>query len=433
MPSGSIIKSVIAREVFSDRGHPGIEAVVVTANGARGAALATAGLSIGKHEVQFAYDGGERWNGLGVLKAVANVHEIIAPAIVGMDATRQREVDLTMIGLDGTENMTKLGGNATAAVSAAVLKAAAASLGIPLYQHIGGSNACILPVPCSGAFGGSGRYGGGPEGNSTGDKPSHSFVCYGFDTFSEAAYAGWSTSLRFQKLLKERLQVGSPTSGYWGIRPGMVKHDREIWALMAEAIDATNNNGRVGIQIDVAGGTYFDEQRRIFTGLFSNDEYTEEEMFAQYREMVKEFPIVILEDPLGEEDYVGHARLVKELGIEIVGDDLFTTNPKRLAEGIAVGGANCMLLKVNQVGTITQAFDAVELAYRHGYGVMPCMSRGEGEALADYVVGLGTLHTREGVGGRFGNRFLEIEAELGSGAQFLGKAALKVDWARIGR
>jgi enolase len=127
----------------------------------------------------------------------------------------------------------------------------------------------------------------------------------------------------------------------------MVKHDRELWALMAEAIDATDNNGRIGIQIDVAGGTYFDEGRRVFKGLFSLDEYTEEEMFAQYREMVKEFPIVILEDPLGEEDYEGHARLTRELGIEIVGDDLFTTNPKRLAEGIAVGGANCMLLKVN--------------------------------------------------------------------------------------
>jgi len=431
MSAGSIIKSVSAREVSSDRGHPGIEAVVVTANGARGVALATAGLSIGKHEVPFVYDGGTRFAGLGLRGAVRNVEEIIAPTLKGMDATCQREIDQTMIDLDGTEDRSKLGGNSTAAVSAAVLKAAAASLDIPLYAHIGGTRACILPVPCAGAFGGSGRYGGGPVGNNTGDKPSHSFVCYGFSTFSEASYAGWEVSTAFSKLLRERIKVGSVASGYWGIRPGMVKNDRELWAVMAEAISVTNYEGRVGMQIDVAGGTYYDEERHIFKGLFSNDEYTKPELIQFYREMVRDFPFVVLEDALGEEDYEGHAELTRELGIEIVGDDLFTTNPKRLAMGIAVGGGNCMLLKVNQVGTITEAFDAVEMAYRASYGVMPCMSRGEGDALADYVVGLGTAHTREGVGGRFGNRFLEIEAELGRNARFLGKSALKVRWSEV--
>jgi len=394
--------------------------------------MATAGLSIGKHEVPFVYDGGPRYNGLGVLKAVANVETLIAPALRGMDATRQRAIDLTMIELDGTADRSRLGGNATAAVSAAVLKAAAASLRIPLYEHIGGVNACVLPVPCAGAFGGSGRWGGGPAGNSTGDKPSHSFICYGFNTFSEASYAGWEVSTRFRKLLRERLHIGAETSGFSGIAPGMVKHDRELWALMAEAIDSTGHSGRVGIQIDVAGGTYLDEERGVFKGLFSNREMTKEELIQTYREMVRDFPIVVLEDPLGEEDYEGHAILTRELGIQIVGDDLFTTNPARLRQGIAVGGANCMLLKVNQVGTITEAFEAVDTAYRAGYAVMPCMSRGEGEALADYVVGLGTAQTREGVGGRYGNRLLEIEAELGPSARFLGKAALKVDWSRRG-
>ena len=429
MPVGSLIKSVTAREVFSDRGHPGLEAVVVTEDGSRGVAMATAGLSVGKHEVQFAYDGGSRWGGLGVLKAVSNVHEIIAPALRGMDACRQPQVDLTMIELDGTENMARLGGNATAAVSAAVLKAAAASLGIPLYQHIGGSNACLLPVPCAGGFGGSGRYGGGPPGSSTGDKPSHSFVCYGFATFSEASYAGWEVSRVFSRLLQKKLRVGSPTSGYWGIAPGMVKHDRELWGIMAEAISVAGYEGRVGMQIDVAAGTYYDEERGVFKGLFCEEEQTREEIIETYREMVRDYPFIIIEDPLGEEDYEGHALLTKELGVQIVGDDLFTTNPRRLQQGIAVGGANCMLLKVNQVGTITQAFDAVQMARRAGYAVMPCMSRGEGEALADYVVGLGTGQTREGVGGRYGNRFLEIEAELGKSATFLGKDALKVRWA----
>ena len=428
MPAGSRISSVTAREVYSDRGHPGLEAVVVTADGSRGVAMATAGLSIGKHEVPFVYDGGSRYNGLGVLKAVNNVSELIAPALVGMDATRQREVDLTMLALESFPDRSRLGGNATAAVSAAVLKAGAASLGIPLYQHIGGSNACVLPVPCAGAFGGSGRYGGGPVGNSTGDKPSHSFVCYGFDTFSAASYAGWEVSTRFRRLLRERFKVGSETSGYWGIPPGLVKHDRELWATMADAIEVTGYSGRVGIQIDVAGGTYRDDATGIFSGLFSNEPMTQDELISVYKDMVKEYPIVILEDPLGEEDYEGHAILTREVDVQIVGDDLFTTNPARLRQGIAVGGANCMLLKVNQVGTITEAFDAVDLAYRNGYGVMPCMSRGEGEALADYVVGLGTAQTREGVGGRFGNRLMEIEAELGTTAKFLGKSALKVRW-----
>lgn len=429
MPSGSLIKSVTAREVFSDRGHPGLEAVVVTEDGSRGVAMATAGLSVGKHEVKFVYDGGTRWGGLGVLKAVRNVHEVIAPALRGMDATRQREIDRTLIELDGTPDRSRLGGNATAAVSAAALKAGAASLGIPLYQHVGGTNACILPVPCAGGFSGSGRYGGGPAGSSTGDKPSHSFVCYGFSTFSDACYAGWEVSTAFRRILRERLKVGSESSGYWGIAPGMVSHDRELWAAMAEAIAIAGHEGRVGIQIDVAAGTYYDERRGVFSGLFSREDKTKEELIQTYRDMVKQYPVVILEDPLAEEDYEGHALLTRELGIEIVGDDLFTTNPRRLQQGIEVGAANTMLLKVNQVGTITEAFDAVELAYRAGYGVMPCMSRGEGEALADYVVGLGTAHTREGASGRFGNRFLEIEAELGGDARFLGRDALKVRWS----
>ncbi len=428
MPSNSKIKSVSAREVFSDRGHPGVEAKVLTEDGSCGVAMATAGLSVGKHEVQFAYDGGRRWGGLGVQNAVANVLNIIAPALKGLDATRQREIDGVMIALDGTPNKTKLGGNATAAVSAAALKAGAASLGIPLYQHIGGVNACILPVPCAGAFGGSGRFGGGPPGNSTGDKPSHSFVCYGFDTFSEASYAGWVVSREFRRVLREKIKVGSVESGYGGIAPGMVKHDRELWASMAEAIADAGYEGRVGMQIDVAAGTYYDEKRKIFSGLFSTKEMTKSELIDTYKEMVKTYPVVILEDPLAEEDYEGHALLVRELGIEIVGDDLFTTNPERLRQGVAVGGANCMLLKVNQVGTITEAFDAVEIAYRAGYGVMPCHSRGEGDAMADYVVGLGTAHTREGAIGTMANRFLEIEAELGERAKFLGKDALKVRW-----
>jgi enolase len=213
----------------------------------------------------------------------------------------------------------------------------------------------------------------------------------------------------------------------------MVEHDRELWEAMSEAIERAGYAGRVGIQIDVAAGTYYDPERDVFSGLFSREDKSKQELIEIYQEMVATYPVVILEDPLGEEDYKGHAVLVRELGIEIVGDDLFTTNPTRLQMGIDVGGANCMLLKVNQVGTISEAFDAVEMAYRAGYGVMPCSSRGEGVAMADYVVGLGTAQTRGGASGATANRYLEIEAELGDSARFLGKQALQVDWDKIGR
>ena len=417
----SEISSVLAREVFSLRGHPGIETIVRTRDGAHGRAMVTAGLSVGAHEVKFIYDGGKRWGGMGLQKAVENVNLIIGPKLIGMDATKQRAVDETMIELDGTPDKSTLGGNATASVSAAVLKAAARSLGIPLYQHIGGVNACILPVPCAGAFSGSKRYGGGP--GNTGDKPSHSFACYGFKSFSEASYAGWEVFRQFQQVIARKFGAGCVVAGRPSITPGIVDHDRELWNAMTEAIENTGYKNRVGIQIDIAAGTYFDRKKGVFRGLFSEEEKTKEDLIELYKDTVESYPFVIFEDPLDENDYEGHATLTRELGIEIVGDDLFTTNQKRLQEGIKVGAANAMLLKPNQIGTLTEAFDAVQLAYRNNYGVMPCASRGEGETIADYVVGLGTGHMR---GGATSNRLLEIEAELGANAKFLGKKALKV-------
>ena len=426
---GSNIKSVFGRQIFTWRGHPGVEAIVRTEDGAEGRAEVLAGLSVGKYEVEFTYDGGERWGGLGTQKAVENINTIVAPALKGMDARQQRKIDEVMLELNRVPNKSKLGGNATASVSAAVLKAGAESQDIPLYRHIGGVNACILPVPCSGASGGSGKYGGGPPGSSTGDKPSYSFPCYGFKSFSEASYAGWEISREFRKIISTRFSAGSLVSGHPGIAPGTIKHDRELLEAMTEAIENTGYKNRAGIHIDVAAGTYYDEKKGVFTGLFSRDDKTKEELVALYTDMVKSYPIVILEDPLDEDDYEGHAMLTRELGIEIVGDDLFTTNHERLQQGIDVGAANTMLLKVNQVGTITEAFDAVQMCYRAGYGVMPCMSRGEGLALADYVVGLGTGQMREGAGFPLANRLLEIEDELGSTAKFLGKDGLKVKWA----
>lgn len=422
MGTGSTIVSVSGRQVFSDRGHPGIEATVVTENGAKGVAICTAGLSVGVHEVKFVYDGGPKWRGKGVERAARNVGEVIGPAIIGMDATRQAAVDEAMLNIGGPGAKERLGGNAIAAVSAAVLKAGAASLGIPLYQHIGGVNACVLPVPGVLVMVGGRRYGGGERAAS---KPSYSLMAYGFDTFSEAAYAAWDTYEVYLEILQRRLGVDPNFHGYPILHPGVIKHDRELWDIFVEAIATAGYEGRMGIQVDVAAGTYYDKEKDRFVGLFSAGEKTKDEMIELYRQMVREYPFVIIEDPLDEVDYEGHALLTKELGIAIVGDDLFTTNPERVARGMALGAANTVLLKVNQIGTITEAFEMVRQAYQNGYAVMPCSSRGEGADIADYAVGLNTGHLREGATGPTGNRLLEIEAELGSRAKFLGRKGFK--------
>jgi enolase len=310
-----------------------------------------------------------------------------------------------------------------AAVSAAVLKAGAASLGISLYRHIGGVNACTLPVPGEISFMGSDRYG---SGRRSGGKPSYSFMAYGFDTFSDASYAIWDISTEWREMLNQKFTIPRVSrTSHPVIQAGVIRHDREIWDLMAETVHRLGYGGKVGFQVDVAAGTYYEKDKDRFVGLFSAEDKTRDDLMKLYRQMVKDYPFIILEDPLDEDDYEGHAILTRELGIQVVGDDLFTTNSERLRKGIEAGAANTVLLKVNQIGTITEAFEMVQLAYRNGYGVMPCDSRGEGADIADYSVGLNCGTIRECATGPRGNRLLQIEAELGKRADFLGKKGLK--------
>jgi enolase len=414
---GSKIKAVVARELLANAGseQPGVEATVITEDGSYGSAFVVAGLSFGKYEAKFVYDGGGRYAGRGVLKAVNNVNKIIAPRLKGMEVTEQRKIDNAMIELDGTEDKSRLGGNAIACVSAAALKAAANSLRIPLYKYIGEMNARILPVPSVHAMGGSKRYCGGER---AGHKPSYEFGCYGFKSFSEAVHAGWMVKRAWRKIIMKKYDI----EAYQAIIfPKKVKHDRELWEDMTEAIIEAGYEGRIGLHIDVAAGCYYNREKDKFIGLFSKKDKTKEDLMELYKDMVKSYPVLILEDPLDENDYEGHAILTRSLGIEIVGDDLFTTNPKRLQQGIDVGACNAMLLKVNQIGTISEAFDTVQFAYRNGYSVMPCESRGEGEAIADYAVGLGTGHISGSGGNIVVNRLLKIENELGSNAKFPGR------------
>lgn len=423
MSDGSMIKSITALQAWSWRGHPALEARVITENSALGVAQVQAGTSVGQHEVQFIHDGGSRWGGLGVQKAIAMVQETIAPALIGMDATRQRDIDGRMIEMDGTPNKANLGGNCIGAVSAAVLKAAAASVGLPLYQYIGGPNACVMPTPGVLAMLGPSRYGGGERG---GEKPTYSFYCHGYESFTDASQACWQVRQAFRTILLEQKGLNTFRIDRLFIdQKGVFEHDRELWALMAEAIESSGNEGRIGIQVDVAAGCYYDKKSGLYQGLFSREDKTRDDLIALYRTAVKEFPFVILEDPLDEDDFDGHAILTRELDVQIVGDDLFTTNPERLQHGIDLGACNAVLLKVNQVGSITEAFDMVDLAYRNCYAVMPCSSRGEGADIADYAVGLKTGHMREGGLDDATTRLMEIEAELGEHATFLGRKGFK--------
>lgn len=420
--SGTTIVSVKARQVYTNRGNPGVEAVVTTENGAVGRAMCTSGVSIGTHEVDFTFDGGEKFRGKGVMRAVNNVNDVIAPVLVGMDAANQSAVDNAMLAIMPDAKL-HLGGNATAAVSAATLKAGAAALGIPLYRHIGGAGAMYLPVPGVAMVAGHDRYGGGIT--TPGGKPTMSCMCFGFDTFADASYACWDIHTRWAEKMK-KLFGGAPNIRDFIVIPeGIFKSDEEIWESMTETIIQAGYEGKVGFQMDVATDTYHNKEDGKYYGLFNRQPKTKDQLYDFYMNMIRKFPFVILEDPFNEDDYETTAAFTKDSGIQIVGDDLFTTNPKRVAHGISMGAANTVLLKVNQVGTITEALEMIQYAYKFGYAVMPSDSRGEGDSIGDYAVGINAGSIREsGIGPR-GNRLLEIEQELGAQARFIGARGLK--------
>ncbi len=419
---GTTIVKVSARQVYTNRGKPGVEAVITTENGAIGRGMCTSGVSMGTHEVDFAFDGGKMFGGKGVQNAVDNIEKIIAPAIIGLDAANQAEVDNAMLSICPDAKL-KLGGNATAAVSAATLKAGAKALGIPLYRHIGGAGAMYLPVPGAAMVAGHMRYGGGIT--TPGGKPTMSIMAYGFDKFSEASYACWEVHTRWAEKMAKKFG-GSPNIRDFVVVPeGVYKCDREIWEDMVKTINEAGFEGKIGFQMDVATDTYHNKEDDKYYGLFDKTPKTKEQLYDFYMQIINDYPFVIIEDPFNEDDYDTTAALTKECGIQIVGDDLFTTNPKRVAHGISKGAANSILLKVNQIGTISEALEMIQYAYKFGYSVMPSDSRGEGADIADYAVGINAGSIRESAIGDRGNRFLEIEKELGAAAKFIGAKGLK--------
>lgn len=418
----TLIKSVKARQVYSNRGKPGVETVITTENGAVGRAMCTSGVSVGTHEVDFAFDGGKKFGGKGVQCVADRINTIAAPALIGVDTANQLAADNAILNIGGN-GKEALGGNATAALSAAVLKAGAAALGIPLYRHIGGAGAMYLPVPGVAMVAGDERYGGGIT--TPGGKPTMSVMAFGFHTFSEASYACWEVHTRFAEKMKRKFGGLPNIRDFISVPAGIYSSDKEVWEEMLRTISEAGYEGKMGFQMDVATDTYHNKEDGKYYGLFDKTPKTKEQLYDFYMQIIKDYPFVIIEDPFNEDDYDTTAALTKESGIQIVGDDLFTTNPKRVAYGISKGAANTVLLKVNQVGTISEALEMIQYAYKFGYAVMPSDSRGEGAAIADYAVGINAGSVRESAIGDRGNRFLEIEEELGKNARFIGARGLK--------
>ncbi|WP_448859593.1 phosphopyruvate hydratase [Corynebacterium propinquum] len=416
------IMHVFAREILDSRGNPTVEAEVVLDDGAHGRAGVPSGASTGEHEAHELRDGGTRYLGKGVLQAVENVNEVIADELAGQVADDQRLIDAAMLQLDGTENKSKLGANAILGVSMAVAKAAADSAALPLYRYIGGPNAHVLPVPMMNILN------GGAHADSGVDVQEFMIAPLSATSFAEALQQGAEVYHALKAVLKERgLSTGLGDEG--GFAPS-VESTRAALDVIVDAIKkAGYQPGKdVALALDVASSEFYDNGSYKFEG----SELSGEEMAQVYAELIDEYPIVSIEDPLDENDWDGYVNLTREIGdkVQIVGDDFFVTNPQRLREGIDKGAANALLVKVNQIGTLTETFDAVELAHRNGYRTMMSHRSGETEdtTIADLAVALSCGQIKTGAPARSErvakyNRLLRIEEELDAAARYAGRDA----------
>jgi len=419
-----VIKEIRAREILDCRGNPTVEVDVLTNGGFLGRADVPSGRSTGEHEALELRDGGDRYNGKGVLKAVSNVNEIIAPALKGRDVTKQRENDQLMIELDGTENKSKLGANAIVGVSLAVAKAAANVLKTPFYRYIngliGGPNAYILPVPVLDLIE------GGLLAASDLDFQEHQVIPVGAKSFLEAIRMGLEVYHELGKNLVEKWGKHSLNVGVeGGYTPPEMRDPRDAFDAEIEAIEELGYGDKFVLSMDAAASHLYNRKTGNYT--LMGKEITREELMDFYEDLVSAYPLQSIEDPLEEEDFDGFAELTKALNIQIVGDDLFVTNIKRLKKGIEVGAANALLLKVNQIGTLSEALDAAQLAFRNNYGVQVSERSGQTEDtwLADLSVGLNAGQIKTGVSRAERtaqhNQLFRIEEELGSRARYAGR------------
>ena len=416
------IDAVGAREILDSRGNPTVEVEVALDDGTIGRAAVPSGASTGAFEAVELRDGGDRYVGKGVLNAVAGVNDKIGPALVGFDADDQRALDQAMIELDGTDNKAKLGANAILGVSLAAAKAAADSARLPLFRYVGGPNAHVLPVPMLNIVN------GGSHADSNVDIQEFMIAPIGAPTFSEALRMGAEVYHSLKSVLnKQGLSTGLGDEG--GFAPNL-DSNRAALELISTAVEGAGL--KVGTDIafalDVAASEFFADGTYAFEG----QQKTAEEMSAYYAELVAAFPIVSIEDPLDEDDWAGWTTLTENLGddVQIVGDDLFVTNVERLTRGIAEGAANALLVKVNQIGSLTETLDSVDLAHRHGFACMMSHRSGETEdtTIADLAVATNCGQIKTGAPARSDrvakyNQLLRIEEALGSSATYAGASA----------
>ena len=417
------ITGIVAREILDSRGNPTIEVDVYTPV-AMGRAAVPSGASTGIHEALELRDGGKRYHGKGVKRAVENVNKIIAPELLGMDVTLQRDIDMFMLELDGSENKSNLGANAILGVSLAVAKAAANTLGMPLYRYLGGANAYVLPVPMSNVI-----NGGAHAGNDL-DFQEFMIMPVGAKSFREAIQMVSETYHTLKKILMDKygkLAVNVGDEG--GFAPPMKEVTEPLDALV-KAIEETGYKAgdEIAFALDVASSEFYEKEKNVY--VVGGKEYTREGLIDLYKDLVSTYPIASIEDPVQEEDFEGFAMVTKELGkkIQLVGDDIFVTNVTRLKKGIEMGAGNALLLKVNQIGTLSEAIDAAYLAFRAGYGVVVSHRSGETEdsTIADIAVALNAGQIKTGAPARSDrnakyNQLLRIEEELEGVAYYPGK------------
>ncbi|MDU4692380.1 MAG: phosphopyruvate hydratase [Dermabacter sp.] len=419
----AFIFDVCGREILDSRGNPTVEVVLTTDEGYQFLGQVPSGASTGAFEAVERRDGDKgRYLGKGVSQAAAAVAEELSEKIEGMDVTDQRAIDLAMIDADGTDNKGKIGANAILGVSIAVAKAAAAEAELPLYRYVGGPNAHVLPVPMMNILN------GGSHADSNVDIQEFMIAPIGAPTFVEAVRMGAEVYHNLKKVLHDRgLATGLGDEG--GFAPNL-ESNRAALDLIIEAIEkAGYTPGKdVALALDVAASEFFEDGSYLFEG----EKKSAEDMIAYYGELVESYPLVSIEDPLDEEDWDGWVAITEKLGekVQLVGDDLFVTNPVRLSRGIENGAANALLVKVNQIGTLTETFDAVDLATRNGFSSMMSHRSGETEdtTIADLAVALGTGQIKTGAPARGErvnkyNQLIRIEDELGDSAVYAGASA----------
>jgi len=423
------IAAIHAREILDSRGNPTVEADVVLEGGALGRAAVPSGASTGEHEAVELRDGDKsHYLGKGVLKAVENIESVLAPELTGMDASNQRLLDATMISLDGTENKGRLGANAILAVSMAAARASANALKLPLYRYLGGVNASVLPTPMMNILN------GGAHADNNVDFQEFMVMPVGAESFADALRWGAEVFHTLKGVLKKK-GYNTAVGDEGGFAPSL-KSNTEAIEVILQAIEAAGYKPGedIAIALDPASSEFFDGEKQKYVFKKSDkSEKSSDEMVAFYADWVRQYPIVSLEDGLAENDWAGWKTLTRELGskIQLVGDDIFVTNTELLQKGIEEGAGNSILIKLNQIGTVSETLECIELGRRYGYTSVISHRSGETEDtfIADLAVATGAGQIKTGSASRTDriakyNQLLRIEEELGQAAEFLGLEAV---------